>query len=70
MTIQPIKLPGPWRYGVALDRHTISSIPLDAGGFKTQRTPIGEALYQLKYRAEPAQIEPIATAAATQLRSW
>jgi len=68
--MQRIKLPGPWRYGIALDLHTISSTHLDAGGFKTQRTPIGEALYQLKYRANLAQIEPIADAAATQLRSW
>ncbi|MEB3164991.1 MAG: hypothetical protein VKK80_17295 [Prochlorothrix sp.] len=70
MTIQPRRLPGPWRYGIALDLHTVSSTHLDSGGFVTQRTPLGEALYRLKYQADQTQINLIADAAAVQLRSW
>jgi predicted amidophosphoribosyltransferase len=53
--ISPIELHGIWTEGFALDRHVVSStfIGEDAFGhpqYETQRTPIGEALYQFKYR--------------------
>ena len=45
---------GNWNWGVALDLHTKSSIPIfnDDGeitGWDTERTEIGEELYRLKY---------------------
>ena len=64
MEINPQMLRGNWAQGWALDLHTVRSKPLDDGMFETTRTEIGEALYQLKYRGDRTQIEPIARAAA------
>ncbi|MFH1049906.1 MAG: hypothetical protein V1779_03130 [bacterium] len=46
MDIKPIELKGIWKAGLALDYHTISSKLID-GHFETQRTEIGELVYQL-----------------------
>jgi len=62
-------LSGNWRYGWALDLHTVSSTPLPEGGFETQRTEVGELLYQLKYCLDRSKVEPIAEVAAAFLRS-
>jgi len=62
-------LSGNWRYGWALDLHTVSSTPLPDGGFETQRTEVGELLYQLKYCLDRSKVEPIAEVAAAFLRS-
>ncbi len=64
MEINPQMLRGNWAAGWALDLHTVRSKPLDDGMFETTRTEIGEALYQLKYRGDTTQIEPIARTAA------
>ncbi len=71
MTIQINEqwLSGNWRYGWALDVHTVSSTPLPDGGFETKRTEIGELLYQLKYHLDRSKVEPIAEAAANFLKS-
>jgi len=61
-------LVGNWHAGWALDLHTVSSVALPDGGFDTQRTEIGELLYQLKYSFDRSNIEPIATAAAAFLK--
>ncbi len=61
-------LVGNWHAGWALDLHTLSSVALPDGGFDTQRTEIGELLYQLKYSFDRSKIEPIATTAATFLK--
>lgn len=58
-----------WRAGWALDLHTVSSIPQPDGSFDTQRTEIGELLYQLKYKYDKSKIEPIAEVAANFLKS-
>ena len=57
METNPVELAGAWRKGWALDRHTTASEFLGydergRGQFKTTRSPLGEALYQLKYRGE------------------
>lgn len=70
MNINPRVINGSWRYGVALDWHTLSSAPRSDGGFHTTRSEIGEALYQLKYQFDRSKIEPIAEVAAQQLISW
>jgi len=70
MNINPRVIKGSWRYGVALDLHTLSSIPLSDRGFDTKRSEIGEALYQLKYKFDRSKIEPIAEVASEQILKW
>lgn len=53
----PITLTGNWKRGVAFDYHTESStyLGVDETGrdrFDTVRTPMGELVYQLKYRQD------------------
>lgn len=67
MQIHPRCINGEWRYGCALDIHTIFSIPLEFGGFDTKRTEIGEALYRLKYCHDYSMLAPIAEVAAEYL---
>ncbi|CAM4110058.1 ComF family protein [Campylobacter armoricus] len=43
------KLAGEWKYGVALDLHTISSTKDQFGNFINQYTQIGEILHDIKY---------------------
>ena len=57
MVTNPVIIEGAWRLGWALDVHTTSSefIGYDANGhaqFDTTRSPLGELLYQLKYRGQ------------------
>ncbi|WP_458651675.1 hypothetical protein [Sivoneniella epilithica] len=69
MNINPQVITGSWRYGVALQWHTLSSVSRSDGGFDTTRSEIGEALYQLKYQFDRSKIEPIAEVAAQQIMS-
>jgi len=62
-------LRGPWTSGFALHIHTISSEYLgeDQWGhaqFSTKRSPVGELLYQLKYRQDKKVVNELAEAAA------
>src|SRR6266850_7705939 len=57
MTTNPAQVQGAWRRGWTLDRHLTSSVFLgdDENGhprFENVRSPIGELLYQLKYRGQ------------------
>src|SRR5437763_15875914 len=57
MTTNPVELQGAWRRGWALDLHATSSAFLgyDEYGharYDTTRSPLGELLYQLKYRGQ------------------
>lgn len=70
MQVQPRKLEGTWDLGYALHKHTLSSIYLgedDRGHarFDNTRSEPGEALFQLKYRADWSQLAPL----AAQIRS-
>jgi competence protein ComFC len=72
---QPMKIPGRWRDGYALDYHTISSTYLgeDEYGhaqFDTKRSEAGELLYQLKYRSDASLVDPLAEACAAFLAGW
>lgn len=65
--INPRRLRGPWNDGYALDVHTRSSTFLgyDQFGharFATMRSPVGELLYQLKYRHDQAAVGPLVDA--------
>ena len=69
VTLHPIKLRGNWQEGFALDVHTIKStfIGYDEYGhevFDTQRSQIGELLYQIKYKADKTVVDEIVTAAS------
>ena len=74
MNIDPKMIIGNWSHGWALDQHTVRST---LGGsdsnmhpeFATERTEFGEALFKLKYRADAAQVEPIARTVADFIRS-
>ena len=71
----PIRIPGRWKKGYALDYHTISSTYLGDDEFghpiyDTQRTEIGELLYRLKYRLDNSVLEEIITALERFLKSW
>ena len=58
MPIQVLK--GNWRLGWALDLHTESSSYVAEGKFDTVYTPIGQMLYNLKYKNDKKQIKPLA----------
>lgn len=62
--INPRKIHGNWRAGWALDVHTLSSRPLPGSGYDTERTELGELVFQLKYRDDRTKIQPIAEIAA------
>lgn len=52
--VHPEAIDGPWIEGFVLDRHVVSSRPIGYLGehmqFDTTRSPLGELVYQLKYR--------------------
>lgn len=52
--VHPERIDGPWAEGFVLDRHVVSSRPIGYLGehmqFETTRSPLGELVYQLKYR--------------------
>ena len=67
MSVETNPKKGDWDEGYALDIHTISSTHVGDNEyghpiFATTRSPLGELLYQLKYRADPAATEPIVEA--------
>ena len=64
VNINPRQIDGNWRAGWALDVHTVSSRPLPIGGYETDRTELGELVYQVKYRHDRSKIQPIAEVAA------
>lgn len=55
--VHPERISGPWVEGFVLDRHVISSYPIGYLGehlqFDTKRSPLGELVYQLKYKSGP-----------------
>lgn len=73
--IHPMRIPGPWREGFALDYQTVDSTFLghDEFGhpvFDTKRTELGELLYRLKYKRESSAVNNLADTAAGFIRSW
>lgn len=65
MKVELKKLEGSWDAGYALNKHTLSSKftgynEFGRATFDTTRSEPGEALFQLKYRNDWSQIEPIA----------
>lgn len=64
VSLNPQEVHGNWRAGYALDYHTVSSRFLSDGTYDTERTEIGELVYQVKYCADRSKIQPIAEIAA------
>ena len=62
--ITPREIYGNWRAGWSLDVHTLSSRPLQDGGYDTDRTEFGELVFQVKYRHDRSKIQQIAETAA------
>jgi len=61
------KIEGNWDAGYALDKHSIRSTftgnnEYGHPTFETERTEVGEAVYQLKYQSDWLQVEPLADA--------
>ena len=72
--VRPLKIPGRWRDGFALDFHTVSSDYLgdDQYGhpqFDTRRTELGELLYRLKYGSDTSVITEMVDAIASFIGS-
>lgn len=63
----PLPIKGPWVEGFTLDRHVLVAISIGYAGehmqFDTTRSPLGELVYQLKYRGgQPTDIVDTAVA--------
>ena len=74
-TFTPRKILGKWSAGFALDLHTLSSnyIGDDEFGhpqFDTQRSEIGELLYQLKNRGDQTTVPTIVRAVHSLMNKW
>ena len=72
--VRPMRIPGRWRDGFALDFHTVSSTYLgdDEYGhpqFVTKRTELGELLYRLKYHSDTSVISEMVDTIATFIES-
>lgn len=72
VAINPKKIVGNWRSGIALDVHTISSIHLGVNElghdvFDTKRSEIGELLYRLKYNGDLNAAKEIVATVSTYL---
>lgn len=64
----PQEIHGNWRAGWALDVHTLSSHLLQDGRYDTQRTELGESIYQLKYHHDTSRIQPLSKIATKFLK--
>jgi predicted amidophosphoribosyltransferase len=67
MKVSLRQIDGPWTAGFVLDKQLLSSVYVgdDREGrpqFDHTRTDVGEALFQLKYRGDKSQAEPLARA--------
>jgi competence protein ComFC len=75
MEIHPKKIVGAWDEGYVLDVHTISSTMIGYNEFgypefDTVRSPLGEIVYRLKYKADKAAVTEIVEVMAEFIRSW
>ena len=67
MKVRIKQISGAFNDGYALDKHTVSSVFIGYSEyghpqFDTTRTPVGEAVFQLKYRGDFDQVKPLAKA--------
>jgi len=74
MAIRAIPTTGAWDHAVSLDKHIVRSVPIGPNEyghmqFDTERTDIGEAVFQLKYRSDFNKIDYLATLIVAALNS-
>lgn len=72
MDVNVQQVRGNWTLGYSLDKHALSSTPIGENEyghmqFDTVRSPVGEALFQLKYRSDYSKISLIANQMARSL---
>ncbi|HDL8507567.1 TPA: ComF family protein [Yersinia enterocolitica] len=65
MNVNLKEIAGNWNKGVVLDKHSKSSVLTGQNEYghnvyETIRTDVGEALFQLKYRSDWNQVQPLA----------
>lgn len=65
MNVNLKEIVGNWNKGVVLDKHSKSSVVIGQNEhghnvYDTSRTDVGEALFQLKYRSDWDQVQPLA----------
>jgi predicted amidophosphoribosyltransferase len=65
MDVHIKEISGNWEQGYAMDKHIVRSTytgdnEFGHATFDTERTAVGEALFQLKYRDKWEQVEPLA----------
>mgnify|MGYP001565629905 FL=1 len=75
MATKPMKLKGSWDDGYALDFHIVRSdfMGYDERGhavFDTERTELGELLFQLKYRGDTSVLKKIVKTASGFVVAW
>ena len=75
LEVHPKEIKGAWDMGYVLDLHTISSTMIGYNEFghpefDTQRSPLGELLYRLKYRGDKSSIPLIVRAVITFVHNW
>jgi len=73
--VAPIRIPGPWDDGYALDLHTTGAdfLGYDQFGhsqYDTHYTELGGLLHNLKYGSDASGAARLATAAAEFVRAW
>jgi competence protein ComFC len=73
MEIHPKEIKGSWDVGYVLDLHTISSTMIGYNEFghpefDTQRSPLGELVYRLKYKGDKSVLPSIIEAVVTFLK--
>jgi hypothetical protein len=72
VSINPMKLSGPWAGGFVLDYHSISATPTGDPyhPFEMKYTELGGRLYRFKYRGENNVIGDIVDTAEHFIRGW
>jgi predicted amidophosphoribosyltransferase len=75
LEIHPKEIKGSWDAGYVLDQHTISSTMIGYNEFghpefDTQRSPLGELVYRLKYRNDKTTIPSIIATVSAFLKTW
>jgi competence protein ComFC len=75
LEIHPKEIKGSWDSGYVLDLHTISSTMIGYNefgypDFDTQRSPLGELVYRLKYRADKTTLPSIVATVVSFVKGW
>jgi predicted amidophosphoribosyltransferase len=75
MEIHPQEIKGAWDHGYVLDKHTISSTMIGYNEFghpefDTQRSPLGELVYKLKYKSDKTALSEIVQTVAGFISDW